>query len=113
KFQELFRRMWDAKLERTYKVVLQAMVLEELHRVKYQVRIAQCAQFLIDNQCQNGQWSYGTPTPAVLPPDPVPTEFIRKDVATAGKPKTIGAAPVETKKPKVVRLIQVKKTREG
>ena len=62
RFKELFDTMMKAPLERTYNVSLQAMVLEELQRVKYQARIHQCAQFLADNQCANGQWSYGTPT---------------------------------------------------
>src|SRR5262245_50294367 len=59
KVQGLFKKMLASKLERTYRVALQAMILEELDRVKYQDRIAQCAQFLLDNQCRNGQWSYG------------------------------------------------------
>ncbi|HLF93814.1 MAG TPA: hypothetical protein VJB14_10135 [Planctomycetota bacterium] len=54
-----------APLERTYNAVLTAMVLEEVHRVKYQDRIWQCAQFLVDNQCPNGQWAYGEPTEAI------------------------------------------------
>src|SRR6516225_6007890 len=61
-FQKLWKKMLDGPLEKTYKVALQAMILEELDRVKYQERIAQCAQFLVDNQCANGQWSYGNPT---------------------------------------------------
>src|SRR5262245_23803560 len=60
-FQKLFKKMVDGPLEKTYKVALQAMILEELDRVKYQERIAQCATFLVDNQCLNGQWSYGAP----------------------------------------------------
>jgi hypothetical protein len=51
-----------ARPQRTYCVSLQAMVLAKLDPVKYQGRIAECAQFLVDNQCINGQWSYGTPT---------------------------------------------------
>jgi hypothetical protein len=62
-FQKLFRKMVDGPLEKTYKVALQAMILEEIDRVKYQERIAQCATFLLDNQCLNGQWSYGNPSP--------------------------------------------------
>ncbi len=61
-FQQLLKAMLEGRIERTYNAALQAMLLEELHRVKYQVRIQQCAQFLVDNQCQNGQWSYGTPS---------------------------------------------------
>src|SRR5436190_23134091 len=50
-YQTLLQRILSAKLERTYKVALQAMVLEEIDRVVHQPRIWQCAQFLIDNQC--------------------------------------------------------------
>src|SRR5688572_30404544 len=50
KFQDLLKRCLDAPLERTYKVALMAMSLEELDRVRYQGRIRQCAQFLVDNQ---------------------------------------------------------------
>jgi len=61
-FQTLLKSILDKKLVSTYHVALAAMSLEELDRVKYQKRIAQCAQFLVDNQCANGQWDYGTPT---------------------------------------------------
>jgi hypothetical protein len=64
-FQKLLKAILQAKLERTYNVSVRAMVLEELDRVKYQGRIAQCAQFLVDNQCRTGQWSYGEPSPFV------------------------------------------------
>jgi hypothetical protein len=59
KFQEYFKEMMVAPPQRTYSAALQAMVLEELDRVRYQGRIAQCAQYLVDNQCQDGQWGYG------------------------------------------------------
>jgi hypothetical protein len=42
-------------------VALQALCLEKINKKKYQKRIAQCAQFLVDNQCENGQWGYGEP----------------------------------------------------
>ena len=61
-FTEMLERKLASKLEKTYKVALLAMTLEELERVKYQLRIAECGQFLIDNQAANGQWSYGRPT---------------------------------------------------
>src|SRR3989442_3244091 len=32
--------------------------------VAHKDRLAACARFLIDNQCVNGQWSYGTDVPA-------------------------------------------------
>src|SRR2546428_2312872 len=43
-FQKYWKKMLDGPLEKTYKVALQAMILEEIDRVKHQERIAQCAQ---------------------------------------------------------------------
>jgi len=54
-------RILKAPLERTYNVSLQAMVLEKLDPEAHLRRIYECAQFLADNQCRNGQWSYGAP----------------------------------------------------
>jgi len=45
-------------LQQTYNVALTAMALELADRSKYQSRIAECAQALVNYQCQNGQWSY-------------------------------------------------------
>jgi len=105
-----------ANLERTYKVVLQAMVLEELDRVKYQDRIWQCAQFLVDNQGPTGQWGYGEPTAAVKN---VPTAA-KNPVASGGSgprpvtPDVLAAmAAGERIKPPVVRKLSVSKTKEG
>jgi hypothetical protein len=105
-FQKLFQKMISGPLEKTYKVALQAMILEEVERVKRQERIAQCAQFLIDNQCQNGQWSYGSPS-----------EFV-KDVKVPEPAKSTATPEVkdfggEKKKPKVVQHVAVKKMKEG
>ncbi len=61
-FAKLLGQVLGAKQQRTYCISLQAMVLAKLDPVLYQGRIAECAQFLVDNQCINGQWSYGTPT---------------------------------------------------
>lgn len=109
KFQEYLKAMLEADLERTYKVALQAMILEELDRVKFQTRIAQCAQFLADNQCGSGQWSYGEPSPFAKE---VPTgQPVRKAVASDGgvtNPKRPGDA-----KPKVLQTITIKKMKEG
>ena len=58
-FKSMFDKMLKEKLEQTYKVVLQAMVLEEVDRVKYQWRIHQCAQFLVDNISPSGRTRYG------------------------------------------------------
>ncbi len=79
KVQELLKRVLESELERTYSVSLAAMCLEEIDRVRYQPRIRACAQFLVDNQCGNGQWSYGEPTPFAAE---LPTKGLRKDVAS-------------------------------
>ncbi|MBI2931612.1 MAG: hypothetical protein HYY16_08160 [Planctomycetes bacterium] len=80
-FQELFRKILDSPPERTYNVALRAMIFEQLDRVQYQGRIWQCAQFLVDNQCANGQWSYGESTDAART---VPALDARRPVATPG-----------------------------
>jgi len=104
-FQKRLKEMLDGPLERTYRVALQAMILEELDRVGYQQRIWQCAQFLVDNQCQNGQWHYGTPTEL---PKGVPTPA-RPAVATSAKVDADGRRV----KPKVLRKMVARKTRDG
>lgn len=112
--QELLQKMQTAPLEKTYKVVLQAMVLEEIDRVKHQRRIAQCGQFLVDSQCANGQWSYGQAS-AFLDSIPEPTPG-RGAVATSGarpaarKPAGKGT---ERAKPEVVNRIVLQKKADG
>jgi hypothetical protein len=85
-FQALLKTVVDKKLLTTYNVSLMAMALEDLDRVKYQKRIAQCAQFLLDNQCANGQWHYGEPTIFVeevnVPPPSPKTKKVPKVVVT-------------------------------
>jgi len=74
-FQTALKLLLEKKLEKTYNVALMAMLLEDLDRVKYQKRLAQCAQFLVDNQCANGQWGYGDPSifvESVVVPPPLP-----------------------------------------
>jgi hypothetical protein len=61
-FNELLEFILDDELRCTYNVAIQAIALEKLDKQKYFWRIAQCAQFLVDNQKANGQWSYGQPT---------------------------------------------------
>ncbi len=106
KFRELFKSVTTQPLKRTYKVVLLAMCLEEIDRVRYQEKIAQCAQFLVDNQCANGQWSYGNQVQSVKEvsvPEPGP-----KAVAPSGKP---GSPPGG--KPKPAKKVSVTKSQEG
>ena len=102
KFDELFQKMIDNPMTITYRVSLQAMILEELDRVRHQKRIYQCAQFLIDNQCKNGQWYYGE---AIKPVD-LPVD----DVATGAKNF---ADPQPGDKPGVVRKLTIKRRRDG
>ncbi|MBV8881914.1 MAG: hypothetical protein JO332_18290 [Planctomycetaceae bacterium] len=113
--QKLLSGILGASLDRTYKVVLQAMVLEELDRVKHQDRIWQCAQYLVDNQGPTGQWGYGEPTAAVKN---VPTGS-RNAVASGGAPRPVtpdilaAMAAGERIKPPVLRKLSVTKTRDG
>ena len=106
KVQELLTRVLAAPMERTYKVALLAMCLEELDRVRYQPKIRACAQFLVDNQCPNGQWSYGEASPAA---NAVPTTGGRAAVASGA----VEMAGKERQKPKVVNKVTVEKRREG
>jgi hypothetical protein len=116
-FQALFKNMMDRGLEATYCVALQAMILEEIERVKHQKRIAQCAQFLVDNQATTGSWSYGDPSIFVEEID-VPTGTPqRRDVASGTGPIKsrefdAGAAGVKTK-PVVKNKVKVSKKRDG
>lgn len=59
-WDKFVQRVTELPLDRTYHVSLQAMALEHINRDRYQQRIADCAQYLIENQCKNGQWSYGS-----------------------------------------------------
>ena len=103
---ELLKTLLDTPLERTYPVALQAMILEELSRARYQDRIAACAQFLVDNQCLNGQWSYGEPSAYVK-------ETSVKDVASGGGAAGVREFGGAREKPKINRKIVVKKMKEG
>jgi hypothetical protein len=118
RFKDLFEKMLQAPLKATYNVALQAMVLEELDRVKYQGRIHQCAQFLVDNQCPNGQWSYGTPTTypdaVPVPRGEVPTGTPRKQAGPARGVRNFDEAePGVRQKPRVQVHLAVKKNRDG
>jgi hypothetical protein len=112
-FKKLLDEALAGPLEHTYKVALHAMVLEDLDPGIHQMRIAQCAQFLIDNQAANGQWSYGKPTD--LSKLPVPD----KSVASGGgkddkKPATKGVVSFGTERvksiPKTWLAIQQQRT---
>jgi hypothetical protein len=85
-YDKFLQNSIDHPLEHTYKVALLAMCLEELDASKYQSKIAQCAQFLVDNQAANGQWSYGKPTEAVKN---IPTPEPSKAPVASGPKKTV------------------------
>src|SRR2546430_2672250 len=62
---------------------------------------AQCAQFLVDTQCKNGQWSYGQKLDAL------------KDV-TVGAPPAKETASVGAGKPRpALKRVTIKKTADG
>ncbi len=109
RFRELFTAAAAAPMKRTYKVALLAMCLEEMDRAKYQDKIAQCAQFLVDTQCTNGQWGYGNKVESVKDV-PVPAPEVSKDVPTApaGKPPVFGA-----KAKPAAKKLTIKKTADG
>ena len=104
--KQILEAMLAEPLVKTYKVALQAMILEEVERVKHQPRIWQCAQFLVDNMSSKGNWHYGEPTAFGELPPAVP-----KPVASGGVKEF---APRGTKvKPAVTRKLPVKKNRDG
>ncbi len=67
----LLTKVLNAPLARTYQVALTAAALAGIDPMKYHAKLAQCAQYLVDWQCDNGQWSYGDKyEPAAIQPSP-------------------------------------------
>ena len=58
-FQQYLKLAVDLVPERTYEVACAAMALAELDKAGYTWKLQQLAQWLVDNQCKNGQWGYG------------------------------------------------------
>ena len=110
KVSGLLKTMLDTPIERTYNSALQAMVLDDIDRIKYQPRIWQCAQHLVDNQCRNGQWSYGDATEAVKN---VPTGTPTGTASGGGGAVKVYAMPGESIKKKPVRKLPVRRTKDG
>ncbi len=81
-FQQLLQTVVDREPAHTYSASLAAMCLAELDPAGYQWKLADVAQFLADNQCKNGQWSYGEPVP--LP---------KRTVTPTAEPKTVASGP--------------------
>jgi hypothetical protein len=99
----LLQKVLSNPLDLTYHVALKAMALSAIDPIKYQQQLAQCAQFLVDNQHANGSWSYGAPTQ--LPPAfPASDKGPIGDISTG--PDTGNKAPklkqIEIKKGKSV-----------
>jgi hypothetical protein len=123
--QPLVEYVLQKPIGSTYTASLMAMALQKLNARKYQARIAQCAQFLVDNQCQNGQWDYGEPLPPEpgKPADTATTSGGRKepeDVATGGSsgaggsgPRPPGATSSRPGKTEPLRKISIRKRRPG
>ena len=110
-FQQYLKNCLEAPLEKTYNVALLAMCLEEMDPTGYQQKLAQCAQFLVDNQASNGQWSYGRATD--LKKYPFEGKKEEKKVATgkgASQPRDFGATTLGPKK-KPANPILVTQTR--
>jgi hypothetical protein len=84
------KRLLDEMIKReittTYRASIQAMALQKINPKKYQWRIAQCAQFLIDNICENGQWDYGekTKTDQFKPPKEDPPTIATETRGSGG-----------------------------
>src|SRR5581483_120972 len=102
--QPLIRHVNEKIIGSTYTAALMAMALGKLNARKYQERIALCAQFLCDNQCENGQWDYGEPVIDAKPTTydlPKRKKEEPKEVATGdsdpNSPKPpVGSAPAST-----------------
>ncbi len=101
-FDGLLREVLEVDPNWTYRTSLQAMLLSEFDPTRYQERIARCAQFLVDNQCANGQWTYGEPTAY---PAWTPTLSKAKPVATRSR-SSRNAAPAGPPKPRTEIRIQ-------
>jgi hypothetical protein len=73
--RERINRLLQQAPATTRSAALQACILQMMGDAKYRGRLIHCAQFLIDNQCEDGLWDEGRPIeapplPAVTPPNP-------------------------------------------
>jgi len=69
---EYLKRTVDREADRVYNAAIGAMALAKVDRAGYQWKLVQQAQFLLDNQCENGQWAYGS----AVDPAKVPGEWV-------------------------------------
>ena len=105
-FKQVLDHCLTRKLSRTYQAAVLAMALEAYNASVYAGHIQNCAQFLIDNQCDNGQWSYGEPVDLPTPslaagltatPGGGSGEVVSRDANTRAKTplKRRGSGPAE------------------
>jgi hypothetical protein len=59
--EELLGRSLGRPLESTYTASLRAALVAQIDPVGKRDSLRECAQFLVDSQCRNGQWDYGRP----------------------------------------------------
>ncbi len=69
------RRLIDTvknmKVNRTYTAAMNACALAMIDPDLYRKELAICAQYLVDTQCENGQWTYGPDYEVPVPVLPV------------------------------------------
>ena len=107
-FQKALTRVLNRDHQAVYQTAVEAMLLAEIDRSKYQPQIALCAQFLVDAQCENGQWDYAG--------EKIETPEYSPDVAT-GKPEdkpaeTPGTKPAP-KKTTALKSVTVRRQKKG
>jgi hypothetical protein len=130
-FQSYLKRIVDKDPSKTYSVSVAAMCLSSLDKVGYQWKLEQYAQFLCDNQCANGQWSYGEPiriekknitlTPSPEPPAQVASGPGGQMIKPAANDKTplygtevrAGAAKGKGGGTQVLQKVKVRQQRKG
>jgi hypothetical protein len=93
--QPLVKHVNEKIVGTTYTAALMAMALGKLNAKKYQERIAVCAQFLCDNQCENGQWDYGEPQV-----DPPKTTYDLPKRPKKPEPETVATGDSDPNAPK-------------
>jgi hypothetical protein len=112
--QQYLKNCVEAPLAKTYNVALLAMCLEALDPTGYQQKLAQCAQFLVDNQASNGQWSYGSPTDVKKYPFEGKKEEKKVATGKADAARDFGGGLTVKKKPtNVILITQQKQTGAG
>lgn len=103
KFQKILKGVLEMDPKHTYRRSIKAMALRALDPNKYFNEIVECAQFLVDTQCKNGQWSYGY---QYNPPK-------KDDVYTPEKEAPSTPGPKNTKTPQPKKKAKLTKRSDG